>query len=109
MPSDQPQLFDQDRMATVRKTKVAIKLQGSALLNINTLGSSCRRCGHQCTVVHRPGKMGRCRSFACTCNWCVVVCTCCHDSLDHEPYGEERTTSCGRCGCTKFTPTPTTN
>jgi hypothetical protein len=102
-------LFGPNVMAKLAMNKAAVRSQGSALLGIDYHSSDCRRCGHRCNAYHRPGKMGRCHEWACTCLYCITVCTCGHDSVDHEPWGAERTINCGRCGCAKFTPTPSTN
>lgn len=101
-------LFDQGRLAQVRAGKKAVRAQQWSLAAFDFRGHNCRRCGHPITRRHHPGKTGLCEQGHCTCLLADLACDCGHNGFDHEPWGTERTTACGRCGCARFAPTPTT-
>ena len=105
--TDQPRLFDQDRMTQVRNDRKAVRSAGSVLALYDWSGHDCRRCGHPVTKRHRPGRTGLCDAKNCTCLLADLECRCGHTGFDHEAWGAERVTGCGRCECARFAPTPT--
>jgi len=105
----EPTLFDQDRLAQVGRDKRAVKAAGSVLAGYDFRPNDCRRCGHPITDRHRPGWSGLCDTRHCTCLVADLSCVCGHHGFDHEPWGQERHTGCGRCGCARFAPTQPNN